>query len=90
MEKIIKIPSSYRYYKLADLKNICGITYADASIFYGGLYTMLITTDALKAILARKIQKRITPELLAKVRIGLGVVLIIFGIVLIVRSLWTS
>jgi hypothetical protein len=25
-----KIPSSYRYYKLADLKNICGITYADA------------------------------------------------------------
>ncbi len=26
----IKIPSSYRYYKLEDLKNICGITYADA------------------------------------------------------------
>ena len=25
-----KIPSSYRYYKLEDLKNICGITYADA------------------------------------------------------------
>jgi hypothetical protein len=30
MEKIIKIPSSYRYYKLADLKNICGIEQADA------------------------------------------------------------
>ena len=67
-----------------------GITYIDASVFYGGLYTMLIATDALKALLAKKIQERITPELLAKVRIGLGVVLIIFGIVLIIRSLFTS
>jgi hypothetical protein len=25
-----KIPSSYRYYKLADLKNICGINHADS------------------------------------------------------------
>jgi hypothetical protein len=30
MEKEIKIPSSYRYYKLEDLKNICGITQVDA------------------------------------------------------------
>jgi hypothetical protein len=30
MEKIIKIPSSYRYYKLADLATICGIAQADA------------------------------------------------------------
>ena len=26
----MKIPSSYRYYKLADLKNICGIYRVDA------------------------------------------------------------
>jgi hypothetical protein len=30
MSKEIKIPSSYRYYKLEDLKNICGITQVDA------------------------------------------------------------
>jgi hypothetical protein len=30
MAKIIKIPSSYRYYKLANLKNICGIEQVDA------------------------------------------------------------
>jgi threonine/homoserine/homoserine lactone efflux protein len=65
-----------------------GLTYTDVSLFYGGLYTMLISTDALKALLAKKIQQHITPILLAKVRNGLGVALIGFGIVLIVRVLW--
>lgn len=67
-----------------------GLTYTDASLFYGGLYTMLISTDALKALLAKKIQQRITPDLLVKVRNGLGIALIIFGIILIIRVLWTS
>jgi hypothetical protein len=30
MQKIIKISSSYRYCKLADLKSICGIEQTDA------------------------------------------------------------
>ncbi len=67
-----------------------GLTYVDASLFYGGLYTMLISTDALKALLAKKIQQRITPDLLVKVRMGLGVSLIIFGIILVIRVLWVS
>jgi threonine/homoserine/homoserine lactone efflux protein len=64
------------------------LTYTDAGLFYGGLYTMLISTDALKALLAKKIQQRITPALLAKVRIGLGIALIVFGIILAIRVLW--
>jgi len=52
MEKIIKIPSSYRYYKLADLKNICGITYADADKMLAPVQDIPVSA-ILKTILER-------------------------------------
>ncbi len=65
-----------------------GMSIASASIFYAGLYTMLIFTDAMKGLLAKRIQQRMTPNVLIKIRQGLGLALIICGIVLIVRVSW--
>lgn len=62
-----------------------GMSVANASIFYAGLYTMLIITDAMKGLLAKKIQERMTPNILVKIRQGLGLALAICGIVLILR-----
>jgi threonine/homoserine/homoserine lactone efflux protein len=59
-----------------------------AGVFYAGLYAMLIVTDALKAFLAKKIQQRITPAILQKIRQLLGILLMIFGIVLMIRVIW--
>jgi threonine/homoserine/homoserine lactone efflux protein len=66
-----------------------GMSIASASIFYAGLYTMLIFTDAMKGLLAKKIQQRMTPNVLVKIRQGLGLALVICGIVLIVRVSWS-
>ncbi len=52
MEKIIKIPSSYRYYKLADLKNICGINQKDAHKMLFPVQDVVVS-DLLQAILDR-------------------------------------
>ncbi len=59
-----------------------------AGVFYAGLYTMLILTDGCKALLAKKIQERITPNILQKIRQLLGILLIIFGIALMIRVIW--
>jgi threonine/homoserine/homoserine lactone efflux protein len=63
-----------------------GLSSSDAIMFYVGLYTMLISTDALKVFLAKKIQQRITPEILLRIKQLLGVALLICGIVLIIRA----
>jgi threonine/homoserine/homoserine lactone efflux protein len=54
-------------------------------IFYAGLYVMLICTDAYKALLARKIQQKLTPEILEKIRKLLGLVLIVCGLFIIFK-----
>jgi hypothetical protein len=55
MKKIIKIPSSYRYYKLADLKNVCGITHQDAIDMLAPL-TFINPSSLLLDTLARNTQ----------------------------------
>ncbi|TAE75596.1 MAG: LysE family translocator [Bacteroidetes bacterium] len=49
-------------------------------IFMLGLITIVLTTDILKAYLAHKITKYITPQLLSWIDKGTGIALIIFGI----------
>jgi threonine/homoserine/homoserine lactone efflux protein len=44
----------------------------------------VLTTDSLKVIIARKIQKFLKPELLRKIYFGSGIVLICFGVRLLV------
>jgi hypothetical protein len=55
MEHRIKIPSSYRYYKLIDLANVCKV-YAANDDNLLGVVTDLLPTDLLKAILARNLK----------------------------------
>jgi hypothetical protein len=55
MATATKIPSSYRYYKLEDLKNICGITYADAVDMLAPL-DFVNASDLLLAVLRRNTQ----------------------------------
>ncbi len=55
MEKIIKIPSSYRYYKLADLANICGIDKVDAPKMLEPVQNITIS-DFLQTTIDRNIQ----------------------------------
>jgi hypothetical protein len=47
-----KIPKSYRYYKLEDLKNICGISYADANKMLSPVQDVPVST-LLQTILDR-------------------------------------
>jgi hypothetical protein len=54
MEKIIKIPSSYRYYKLSDLKNICGIGQADMEEMLEPV-TSVVPSELIKTILKRNL-----------------------------------
>ncbi len=55
MEKIIKIPSSYRYYKLADLATICGIDKVDAPKMLEPVQNITIS-DFLQTTIDRNIQ----------------------------------
>ena len=58
-----------------------------ASLFYGGLLGTIIATDSLKAIFADKLRTKLTPKNMLLMRQIAGVMLIIFGIVLIIRVL---
>ena len=55
MEKIIKIPSSYRYYKLADLATVCGIDKVDAPKMLEPVQNITIS-DFLQTTIDRNIQ----------------------------------
>ena len=53
--------------------------------FYSGILGMIVLTDALKVGLAKRIQKKMKPEFLGKMRKVAGGALIVFGVVLMVR-----
>jgi hypothetical protein len=55
MANEIKIPSSYRYYKLADLKKICGIDKADAPKMLSPVQDIIIS-DFLQTTIDRNLQ----------------------------------
>ena len=56
-------------------------------IFFGGMLGTLVVTDTLKAYAAKRVRHFLTPEHTRWVRIGIGVLLVIFGIVLVLRVL---
>jgi threonine/homoserine/homoserine lactone efflux protein len=60
---------------------------AEALRFFGGLMIVLVLTDVLKAYASKRIREFLTPGHIVWVHRGIGVGLIIFGIVLIIRVL---
>ena len=57
----------------------------NAIIFYVGLLGTIIVTDILKVLLAKRIRALLTPERILMMRNVVGVAMIIFGIILMVR-----
>lgn len=56
-------------------------------IFFGGMLGTLVVTDTLKAYTAKRVRGFLTPEHTRWVRVGIGILLIVFGVVLAVRVL---
>lgn len=61
------------------------LSFNDAIIFYSGLLGTIVFTDVLKVLLAKRIRKLLTPKRMLMMRNLVGVAMIIFGIVLMVR-----
>lgn len=56
-------------------------------IFFGSMLVALAVTDTLKAYLAQKLRQFLTPDHIKLVRKGIGVLLLVFGIVMVIRVL---
>ena len=58
----------------------------ESGLFVGSIIATIMVTDSLKVLLAKLIRSRITEELLSKINKIAGTALIIFGFVLLLRS----
>jgi threonine/homoserine/homoserine lactone efflux protein len=58
----------------------------EAAVFLTSIIVVIIITDALKVVLAKSIRKRLDQKLISWLIKGAGLVLLLFGIALIVRT----
>ena len=56
-------------------------------VFFGGMLGTLVLTDTLKAWAAKRIRKFLTPQHILQVQRGIGLLLMLFGLVLILKVL---
>jgi threonine/homoserine/homoserine lactone efflux protein len=56
-----------------------------AILFYSGILGTLVLTDTLKVVLAKSIRKMLTPKSLFILRNVVGVAMVVFGIILMIR-----
>ena len=63
------------------------MTNQESTIFFAGVLGTIVITDALKALLAKRIRQWMTSKHITWVRRGSGIALIIFGLVLLIRVL---
>ena len=59
---------------------------AEAIVFFGGIMGVVIITDILKVLLAKRLRKYLTPQHIMTIRKICGSALILFGVVLIIRT----
>lgn len=59
-------------------------TEGDVLLFYGGMLLIVFSTDLLKAYIARRLSKFITPTFMLYMNRAVGIILVVFGI----RLLW--
>jgi threonine/homoserine/homoserine lactone efflux protein len=62
-----------------------GWTNLETTYFFSGMFGTLVITDTLKAYLAKKISRFMTPNHIRQFQRGIGFLLLIFGIVLMFR-----
>lgn len=55
-------------------------------IFFGGMLATLVLTDTLKAWAAKKLRRFLTPKHTRQIQRGIGLLMVIFGIVLMIKS----
>lgn len=60
----------------------------EARYFFGGILGTIVTTDLLKALMAKRIRRLLKPKHLMWIRRISGVALIVFGVALLGRVLW--
>ena len=63
-----------------------GLNNTEATIFLGSIIATIVITDSLKVVLAKLIRNRITETILGRINKIAGTALIIFGFVLLLRS----
>ena len=61
------------------------LSFDNAIIFYAVLLGTIIFTDILKVLLAKRIRRLLTPERMLMMRNVVGVAMVIFGIILMIR-----
>ncbi len=63
-----------------------GWTRQEMLVFFGGMLGTLVIMDTLKAWAAKRLRKFLTPEHTRKIQLGLGLLMVVFGVVLIIRA----
>jgi threonine/homoserine/homoserine lactone efflux protein len=63
-----------------------GSEFSAVSSLFGGVLLTIFSTDVLKVFIASRIKQYMTPKVLNLVNYVVGVLLVIFGIILIIRS----
>jgi threonine/homoserine/homoserine lactone efflux protein len=63
-----------------------GSEFSAVSALFGGVLITIFSTDVLKVFIASRIKKYLTPKILNLVNYIVGILLVIFGIILIIRS----
>jgi len=63
-----------------------GSEFSAVSAFFGGVLLTIFSTDVLKVFIASRIKKYLTPKILNLVNYVVGILLVVFGIILIIRS----
>lgn len=58
-------------------------------VFFGGMLATLILTDTLKAWAAKKVRRFLTPTHTQQIQVGIGLLMILFGLVLGTRAILT-
>lgn len=61
----------------------------DASMFFAGIIGTVVVTDLLKVLLAKRIRRWLQPQHVLMLRRISGIALILFGIILLIRTLLT-
>jgi len=63
-----------------------GSEFSAVSAFFGGVLLTIFSTDVLKVFIASRIKKYLTIKILNLVNYIVGILLVVFGIILIIRS----
>jgi len=63
-----------------------GSELSSVSALFGGVLLTIFSTDVLKVFIASKIKRYLTPKTLNLVNYVVGILLVVFGIILIIRS----